>query len=271
MLWEEILDKAELVGTPVNNIFQEEMQKGILTALSRNGCFDHIVFQGGTALKLFYGNPRFSEDIDLVLKKGMKKFDLSAHISNIERFCIHSFPFLNSVRVTKQKDEPVFKRYILQTAPEVPDQKLRLHIELASVPSYHNGPRILDFPPINPAVAVEDADEILADKICAVALRPYLKGRDLWDIYFLTRERSVEMQWKLVEKKVKDYNHDVSELDRTLRNAKKRINKEGKSILKNELKRFLPENTFDQFSSRYKSILDSVVELIAERDEQKRV
>ena len=271
MLWEEILDKAKMIGTPVNNIFQEEMQKAVLTALSQRGCFVHIVFQGGTALKLFYGNPRFSEDIDLVFKKGVKKYELSGHISSIERFCFHSFPFLNSVKISKQKKEKELQRFILQSTSDEPNQRLRLHVELVSVPSYQNEPRILDFPPINPAVRVEDASEILSDKICAVALRPYLKGRDLWDIYFLTKERSVELQWELVEKKVKDYHQQVSKLDRKLRNAEKRINKDGRSILENELKRFLPKNTIAQYRSSFKPILDAVVELISERDEHSGV
>jgi len=47
-----------------NQVFQEEVQKAVLASLSRDEAFNHLVFQGGTALRLFYENPRFSEDSD---------------------------------------------------------------------------------------------------------------------------------------------------------------------------------------------------------------
>ncbi len=266
MLWEEIIERAEKMWIGRNNVFQEEMQKVVLTALSQKGCFNSIVFQGGTALRLFYGNPRFSEVIDLVLKEGENEFDLSGFIPNIERFGHNSFPFLESVMIKTQKNEPGLQSYILQTQSENPEQKLRVHIELADVPSYRNSPRILDFPPILPAVRVEDAMEILADKVCALAFRPYLKGRDLWDIYFLTKERSVGLQWELVEIKVKDYKEPASELTDRLQKAKQRIQEDGMSILENELERFLPKNVLEQYRPSFDPILVSVVELISRPD-----
>ncbi len=60
-----------MLGIHSRMVFREEMQKVVLTAMALQGCFNNLVFQGGTALRLFHGNPRFSEDIDLV-------FDLSA-------------------------------------------------------------------------------------------------------------------------------------------------------------------------------------------------
>lgn len=269
MLWEEILEKAQRIDTQRNNIFQEEMQKAVLTALSQNGCFNNIVFKGGTALRLFYGNPRFSEDIDLVLNEGEKEFDLKDQIPNIKRFCFHSFPFLDSINIKTQKDEAGLQRFILQSSSGNSEQKLRLHIELVSIPSYLNEPRILDFPPIHPAVRVEDAIEILADKVCAIAFRSYLKGRDLWDIYFLTKERSVELQWDLVRKKIEDYQYLTSELTERLQKARMRILDDGESVLENELTRFLPYKLMDNYRSNLGTILDTVSNLISDFSDKK--
>jgi len=263
MQWEEILETAERIGTERKNVFQEEMQKVVLTALSQNGCFNNIVFQGGTALRLFYGNPRFSEDIDLVLKEGEKGYDLSGKMPNVQRFCHHTFPFIESVDIKTQKNEPGLQRYVLQTRSGNPEQRLRLHIELAAVPSYQNEPRILDFPPIHPAVRVEDASEILADKVCALALREYLKGRDLWDIYFLTHERSVGLHWELVEKKIADYQEGASELAGRLLRAEAQVQEKGVTALENELRRFLPTDLIEQYDSHFNTILDTVVDLIS--------
>ena len=83
MLWDEIIEKTDRLGVPRKRVFQEEMQKAVLTALAIKGCFNNLVFQGGSALRLFYGNPRFSEDIDLVLKEGGESFELSSFLNQI--------------------------------------------------------------------------------------------------------------------------------------------------------------------------------------------
>ncbi|NYT16271.1 MAG: nucleotidyl transferase AbiEii/AbiGii toxin family protein [Methanomassiliicoccales archaeon] len=271
MLWNEIVDKAGRIGATRRNVFQEEMQKAILTSLSRKGCFNSIVFQGGTALRLFYGNPRFSEDIDLVLNEGVESYDLSGSMGQVGRFCHDTFPFLGSVEVKTQKHELELQRYVLRTGSDDPEQHLKVHIELTHVPSYLNHPRILEFPPIQPAVRVEDVEEILTDKIIALALRPYLKGRDLWDIYFLTKERPVEPQWDLVLRKTEDYNKKPSDLMEGLMKARRKIQLDGLSILEGELRRFLPKQVLDHYHPLYGHILDSVQELISIIDEGREV
>lgn len=263
MLWEEIIEKSENFGAPIKYIFQEELQKSVLSALAIKGCFNNLVFQGGTALRLFYGNPRFSEDIDLVLKESEKSYDLSKFLPHIKQFVHNTFPFLNSIELKTQKDSPDLQRFILLTRSNIPDQNLRLHIELAFIPSYLNNPKILDFPPIQPVVIVEEQLEILADKVCALALRAYLKGRDLWDIYYLTKERAIDIKWELVKKKVNDYKVPVSELDNRFEKAKEKIKNEGSSIISNELERFLPSYVLNHYLSSYNLILDSVIELIS--------
>jgi predicted nucleotidyltransferase component of viral defense system len=262
MDWNEILSKAERTGARVKSVYQEEMQKAILTALSRKGCFNDIVFHGGTALRLFYGNPRYSEDIDLVVKEGRDHFDMSRYMRNIERMCLDTFPFLDNVQVKDQKVEPELQRYILKTRSGDSQQNIRVHIEIADVPSYYNKPRILDFPPFQPAISVEETSEILADKVRALGYRPFLKGRDLWDIYFLHVERSVEFDRALVERKVGDYNEEVSEIEDRFKEANRKINQDGYSILSNEMDRFLPKQILESYRPIYKDILQSVIDLI---------
>jgi predicted nucleotidyltransferase component of viral defense system len=266
LLWDEIIRKAENSGAPVKYIFQEEVQKSVLAALAIKGCFNNLVFQGGTALRLFYNNPRFSEDIDLVLKEGEKRYNLTQFLPHIEQFTHNTFPFLDSVAARTQKTEPDLQRIILLTHSDRSDQNLRLHIELAFIPSYWNNPKILEFPPTQPVVRVEEPLEILADKVCALAFRQYLKGRDLWDIYFLTKERNIDLKWGLVRKKVLDYKETISELEKRFNRASKNIKSDGVSILGAELERFLPKHVLDNYRSMYDPILDSVVELIAKYD-----
>ena len=263
MNWDEIFNRAERTGARVKSVYQEGMQEAILTALSRKGCFNDIVFHGGTALRLFYGNPRFSEDIDLVVKEGRNSFDLSRYMRDIEKMCMDTFPFLESVDVKDQKVEPELQRYILKTRSDDPMQNIRVHIEIADVPSYYNKPRILDFPPFSPAVNVEEPTEILADKVRALGYRPYLKGRDLWDIFFLKVERSVKLDHELVVKKVADYKEEVDEIEDRFHKARINVQKDGYSILSNEMDRFLPKQVLESYKPIYDEILHSVIDLIS--------
>ncbi len=264
MQWNEIIDKSEAMGALKNMVLAEEVQKAVLTALSLKGCFDSVVFQGGTALRLFYGNPRFSEDIDLVLVKGVENFDLGSHMPRVSKYVELSFPFIDSVTIREQRVDLKMQRAVLKTVSADREQVVRVHIELAPVPSHRNGPRILDFPPVQPAIRVEDAVEIMADKVCALAFRPYLKGRDLWDLHYLSKERSLGAEWDLIRVKAGDYGESVPGLAEGLERAVKRIGEEGMSTLESELVRFLPPRVMEAYRPSLGSILEAVLEVIAE-------
>lgn len=50
------------------NAMKEVIQEVVLCGLSRAGFFQKASFYGGTALRIFYGLDRFSEDLDFSLK-----------------------------------------------------------------------------------------------------------------------------------------------------------------------------------------------------------
>ena len=258
MLWDEIIAKSERIGATTNQVFQEEVQKAVLASLSRREAFNHIVFQGGTALRLFYGNPRFSEDLDFVLKKG-ETFDVTRNISSMRAFVEDTFPFIQKAILNVQRNDDQMQRLVLKITGK-PFKRIRTHLELAYVPSYHNKPKILDYPPINPIVRVEESYEILADKLVALGNRPYLKGRDVWDIYFLTTEKNIAIPWHLVFQKARDYGTTPSNLKKNILKASERLGKEGLPILHNEMMRFLPKKFLDQYSEIFEEIVGIVVE-----------
>ena len=53
---------------------KEIMQEIVLCGLSRAGFFKESAFYGGTALRIFYGLDRFSEDLDFSLEEKMEEF-----------------------------------------------------------------------------------------------------------------------------------------------------------------------------------------------------
>ena len=58
--------KSETLADKKNSI-KEVVQEIILCGLSRAGFFQTAAFYGGTALRIFHGLDRFSEDLDFSL------------------------------------------------------------------------------------------------------------------------------------------------------------------------------------------------------------
>ena len=53
---------------------KEIMQEIVLCGLSLAGFFKEAAFYGGTALRIFYGLDRFSEDLDFSLEEKNEEF-----------------------------------------------------------------------------------------------------------------------------------------------------------------------------------------------------
>ena len=61
------------------NGLREVMQEVALAGLYRGGFFDRAAFYGGTCLRIFYGLPRFSEDLDFSLLTSDADFSLEPY------------------------------------------------------------------------------------------------------------------------------------------------------------------------------------------------
>ena len=67
------------------NAIKEIIQEIVLCGLSRGGFFEKAAFYCGTALRIFYGLDRFSEDLDFSLIKPDKNFDLKTYFTYIKK------------------------------------------------------------------------------------------------------------------------------------------------------------------------------------------
>ena len=66
------------------NALKEIVQEIALLGLFRSGFFNRAAFYGGTALRIFYGLDRFSEDLDFSLLSPTSNFDLSNYSKYIQ-------------------------------------------------------------------------------------------------------------------------------------------------------------------------------------------
>ena len=67
----------------VEQALREIMQEIALAGLQRSGFFEKAAFYGGTALRLFYGLDRFSEDLDFSLLEVNPDFSLKPYLEGI--------------------------------------------------------------------------------------------------------------------------------------------------------------------------------------------
>src|SRR5690554_3987152 len=78
---------AYALGTHISAIhaLKEIIQALTLHTLSKTDFFSHAAFYGGTALRIFHGLDRFSEDMDFSLKTKDENFNLETYLPAIEQ------------------------------------------------------------------------------------------------------------------------------------------------------------------------------------------
>ena len=74
----DITNEADLV-----NALKEVFQEIALLGLYHGGFFEKAAFYGGTALRILYSLPRFSEDLDFTLLQKSSDFDIEQYFSSI--------------------------------------------------------------------------------------------------------------------------------------------------------------------------------------------
>jgi predicted nucleotidyltransferase component of viral defense system len=242
-------------------VFKEHVQLVILEYLFRKGLFSKLVFQGGTALRLAYQGVRYSEDLDFVLKRkdedAFKNFKEQFHplASHVKKLV----PIINGARLKVQKETDTFQRYCLVIEADFLNAKDKTNIEIVNVPSHEHHTVMIRHPDLAlvPAVAVETTREILSDKIVAFAARPYVKGRDLWDIFFIMKTLNVAVDpqvLSMVKSKIKDYQLHRQDFPGLLAEKAGHLQKDGARILHEEMDRFLPASYRGIYSAQYPDI-----------------
>ena len=211
---------------------KELLHYRILSAMSREGFFSSLVFQGGTSLRMCHGSPRYSEDLDFA---GGTAFDLDA-LKGLGSCLSDSLSGMGDdvmVRVREPRpdaDGLIRKwRIMIRTdgqRKDLPSQVIKL--EVASIPSYEPQPRpaLVNYP-MFPALSgqiilnVESPTEILADKLLSYACSSHLRRRDLWDMCWLSARADVDpaRAMGMVAAKASDYGEETRWMNRSDRLA----------------------------------------------------
>lgn len=236
-------------------ITKELLHYDILFALDKDGLLDKLTFQGGTSLRLCYGAPRLSEDLDFVGGKDFVTAMLIAMKNCLEKYIGSRYGLDITVKAPNEMssipeyEEIKIDRWQIKvtTAPERKDlPKQKVKIEVGNVPAYSREPRPLlqnyDFLPdgySDTLVLVETLDEIMADKcISLVNNQKYVRHRDIWDLHWLKRQGAT-LNANYIQSKIRDYKADnyLGKLDDRAAHLEDIIH--GKAF-RDEMSRFIP-------------------------------
>lgn len=153
-----------------------------------------LVFQGGTSLHLAHGSPRFSEDLDFLVDSTLKLSNIADAVG--QRLAGTSWlPQGTELAIRKAKaDHNPHTFQVSIGGPEILGA-VRVKVELWQTPPKALNAvgatvtplRVTSGPGGGTQALVPTADmpEILADKVFALAARPYLKPRDVFDLHWL--------------------------------------------------------------------------------------
>lgn len=193
--------------TEKKNAIKEVVQEIALCGLSRADFFKHVAFYGGTALRIFYGLDRFSEDLDFSLISPNPDFDLKPYFNGLEtelasvglKFSIEEKiksvdSDIKSAFLKGNTKEHIVSIYGLQDININPSEIIKIKFEIDTNPpafaSFENKYRLLPSPY---QVKLYDMPSLFAGKVHAVICRTWknrVKGRDLYDYIFYLSHRS---------------------------------------------------------------------------------
>lgn len=89
---------AKKLQISVNYVVREEYEMLLLKQIFESPFGAHVVFKGGTALRLGHGSPRFSEDLDFTALPSLKTADFLRFLKALPK----SYPALQSVETIKK-------------------------------------------------------------------------------------------------------------------------------------------------------------------------
>ena len=218
------------ISNPTNliefeNDLREISQKIILSSLSKTSFFRHVAFYGGTALRIFHGLMRFSEDLDFQVIEE----DFNLNLDECVNVCVNTLLSYGLNAYVYSKDDydkgEMRRRYIkfpyFDIANEYfgnismnKEKLISIKIEIST--KYIDGAQYemkLLASPVFSNILCFDYSSLFAGKICALLNRSWrerVKGRDYFD-YMFYLSHDVSFNLKYLNNKLKySFNNDTS-------------------------------------------------------------
>jgi len=210
----KMLERYDLTSAQGSyDALREILQEIVLLGLYEGGFFKHAVFYGGTALRILYGLPRFSEDLDFSLLEPDPQFDLSPYENAVVE-TLSAFGFEASIEIkNKTAQTPIQSAFVkgntiqhLMTinAPKSiiekihRDQAVKIKLEIdTEPPGSFSTENIVRLSPRPFLITAMTLPSLYAGKMHALLCRSWTsrpKGRDWYDlIWYIAHEVTLDL------------------------------------------------------------------------------
>lgn len=178
---------------------KEILQEVTLYGLWRADFFTAAAFQGGTCLRILHGLPRFSENLDFILRTPDKEFRWIPFFEPLELVMaefgircelVDRGNMDRAVRQALLKDDSFAGQLNLSFFGGQNPRKLKIKLEIDTQPPEGSDfeYRYLDFP-LDFELCFQTLASNFSLKIHALLCRPYIKGRDWFDFgWYVTQD-----------------------------------------------------------------------------------
>lgn len=207
------------------NIVREYLQIYALRTLHERGYFNNLAFVGGTCLRFTHNLTRFSEDLDfsLTMQEG---YDFETILNEIEKDFLKANYTIKIKHKTEKTVHTAFLKvsgllYEVDLSNRV-DQNLTIKLDIDTNPP--QGAKI-ERTLVNKYFPISlchyELPSLFAGKLHAILTRPYVKGRDYFDlVWILSKWRDINPNIELLKNALKQTG---SKIDVTLQNWKGKV------------------------------------------------
>lgn len=233
----QISDRGQ---TTMDNIVKEYFQHLFLSFLYREKRSESLLFKGGTALRLIWRSPRFSEDLDFTgSKTSIAQIEtiMEAALAKVESEGIEA-----DIEESKKTSGGYLAIFRFKT--DEYESGIQVEVSLRAEPKDAGVVSLISSDLLPPYTLVHlDEKRLVGEKIQACLTRA--KARDFYDLYFILRNR---MAFK-----------ETFSKNKTLKSSLLKKIEAQKLDMKSELKRFLPVGQH-MLLKNFKSILLAEIE-----------
>lgn len=226
--------------TGIDNIVREYCQHLFLSYLYQEPKSEKLLFKGGTALRIIFGSPRFSEDLDFsgfnINYPDIEKI-ITSTMSNIEK---------SGLLVDILESKKTSGGYLAIISFKLENHTSRIQLEISLRASKEvSGTRTIIHNSFVPAYTLVHLpiENLLAEKIEALFHRQ--KPRDFFDYYFLLSG-----------------NYGIAKDKRNLKKVLSALEK-SKIDFRSELRRFLPVSQAQHMKDFKKILIDKINNYVA--------
>lgn len=241
---------------------REIMQEVTLAGLARTDFYEKAAFYGGTALRIFHGLDRFSEDLDFSLITPNLSFSIEPYFEAI----ILEFQSLGmnvSIREKEKvhktaidsaflKTETIWKELILEDIVKqtgvTSNRNIKIKIEVDCNPplGFHTEEKLL-LRPFSFYVKCFELSSLFAGKIHALLYRKWknrVKGRDWYDLeWYIKKGVKLDIDHFLLRAKASgDWIEDAITNDQIKELLHEKINSVSFDQIKEDVVRFIPND-----------------------------